>query len=59
MQKDDCLFCKIAKGDIPCTKVYEDDMVLAFEDISPMMPVHTLIIPKNHFDNIADRKSVV
>lgn len=54
MHKDDCLFCKIAKGDIPCTKVYEDDMVLAFEDISPMMPVHTLIIPKNHYDNIAD-----
>lgn len=54
MRKEDCLFCKIANGDIPSTKVYEDDFVLAFEDISPMMPVHTLIIPKNHYDNIAD-----
>ena len=51
---DDCLFCKIAAGEIPSTKVYEDDKVLAFEDLNPMMPVHTLIIPKNHYDNIAD-----
>ncbi|MDO4182933.1 MAG: histidine triad nucleotide-binding protein [Coriobacteriia bacterium] len=50
----DCLFCKIAAGEIPSTKVYEDDRVLAFEDLNPMMPVHTLIIPKNHYDNIAD-----
>ena len=54
MQKDDCLFCKIAKGEIPSTVVYEDEAVLAFEDINPMMPVHTLIIPKDHYDNIAD-----
>ena len=54
MPKDDCLFCKIAKGEIPSTVVYEDEYVLAFEDISPMMPVHTLVIPKDHFDNIAD-----
>lgn len=54
MHKDDCLFCKIVAGEIPSTKVYEDDLVLAFEDLSPMMPVHTLVIPKNHYDNIAD-----
>lgn len=54
MLKDDCLFCNIIKGDVPSTKVYEDDHVLAFEDIDPMMPVHVLIIPKNHYDNIAD-----
>lgn len=51
---DDCIFCRIAAGEIPATKVYEDDRVLAFEDLSPQMPVHTLIIPKEHFDNIAD-----
>ena len=54
MRKDDCIFCKIAAGEIPATKVYEDDDVLAFEDLSPMMPVHTLITPKDHYDNIAD-----
>lgn len=54
MRKDDCLFCKIVAGEVPSTKVYEDEHVYAFDDISPMMPVHTLIIPKNHYDNIAD-----
>lgn len=54
MRKDDCLFCKIVAGEIPCTKVYEDEHVLAFEDVSPMMPVHTLIVPKNHYDSIVD-----
>ena len=54
MKKDDCLFCKIVAGEVPSTKVYEDEHVLAFEDVSPMMPVHTLIVPKNHYDNIAD-----
>ena len=53
MQKPDCLFCKIVAGEIPSNKVYEDERVYAFDDISPMMPVHTLIIPKNHYDNIA------
>ncbi|WP_139653105.1 histidine triad nucleotide-binding protein [Raoultibacter phocaeensis] len=51
---DDCIFCKIAKGEIPATVVYEDDRVLAFEDLAPQMPVHTLIIPKEHFANIGD-----
>lgn len=52
--ESECIFCKIAAGEIPSTKVYEDDVVLAFEDLNPMMPVHTLIIPKDHYDNIAD-----
>ena len=54
MRKDDCLFCKIVAGEIPSTMVSEDERVLAFEDVSPMMPVHTLIVPKNHYDNIGD-----
>ena len=44
----DCLFCKIATGEIPSSKVYEDDMCLAFHDINPQTPVHILIIPKAH-----------
>lgn len=44
----DCIFCKIANGEIPSTKVYEDDTVLAFNDLSPQAPVHILIIPKQH-----------
>ena len=54
MRKEDCLFCKIVAGEVPSTKVYEDERVLAFEDVSPQMPVHTLIVPKNHYDNIGD-----
>ena len=45
---NDCLFCKIVKGDIPSSKVYEDDKVYAFRDIEPQAPVHILIIPKEH-----------
>ena len=48
----DCLFCKIANGEIPSKKVYEDETVYAFYDISPMAPVHVLIIPKEHIDSI-------
>ncbi|MCH5198253.1 MAG: histidine triad nucleotide-binding protein [Oscillospiraceae bacterium] len=44
----DCLFCSIAKGEIPSTKVYEDDKIYAFNDIDPQAPVHVLIIPKEH-----------
>ncbi len=44
----DCLFCKIIKGEIPSKKVYEDEKVYAFYDISPAAPVHVLIIPKTH-----------
>ena len=51
---DDCLFCKIIKGDIPSTKVYEDDKVYAFRDINPQAKVHVLVIPKTHFSDVAD-----
>ena len=44
----DCLFCKIIEGDIPSTKVYEDEYVYAFKDINPMAAVHVLVIPKKH-----------
>ena len=44
----DCLFCKIAAGEIPSNKVYEDESVLAFRDINPQAPVHILVIPKAH-----------
>lgn len=50
----DCLFCKIVKGDIPSTKVYEDDMVLAFRDIAPQAPTHILVIPKTHIGSVAE-----
>ena len=45
-----CVFCEIAKGNIPSTKVYEDDMILAFKDLNPQAPVHVLVIPKEHID---------
>jgi histidine triad (HIT) family protein len=48
----DCIFCKIVQDDIPCFKIYEDENVLAFADINPINTGHTLIIPKNHADNI-------
>ncbi len=47
----DCLFCKIVAGDIPSTKVYEDDTILAFRDINPEAPVHVLVVPKAHIDS--------
>lgn len=49
----DCIFCKIAAGEIPSTKVYEDDTVLAFKDINPLAPVHILVIPKTHIESAA------
>ena len=48
----DCLFCKIVAGDIPSTKVYEDETVLAFRDIAPMAPTHILVIPKEHIGSV-------
>lgn len=51
---DDCVFCKIIKGDIPSEKVYEDDKVLAFKDIQPAAPIHILMIPKQHVANIME-----
>lgn len=50
----DCIFCKIVEGEIPSTKVYEDDNVLAFMDINPWEKGHTLVIPKKHFDLITN-----
>lgn len=49
---EDCIFCKIIKGEIPSFKVYEDEQVFAFEDINPISPGHTLIIPKRHAQDL-------
>ncbi len=49
---NDCIFCKIANGEIPSQVVYEDERVLAFDDINPQAPVHTLIVPKKHYENL-------
>ncbi|MBN2343581.1 MAG: histidine triad nucleotide-binding protein [Deltaproteobacteria bacterium] len=51
---DDCIFCKIVDGQIPCTKLYEDDNLLAFEDIHPIAPTHFLVIPKEHIPTLDD-----
>jgi histidine triad (HIT) family protein len=51
---DNCLFCKIVSRTIPAKIVYEDDRILAFDDIRPQAPTHTLIIPKDHFDSLND-----
>lgn len=50
----DCIFCKIIKGEIPCNKIYEDEIVFAFLDANPVNLGHTLISPKKHFENIFD-----
>ena len=50
----DCIFCKIANGEIPATKVYEDDTVVAFNDLEPQAPTHILVIPKAHISSAAD-----
>ena len=50
----DCLFCKIVEGEIPSSKVYEDDDILAFKDINPARPVHVLVIPKKHIAGLGD-----
>lgn len=50
----DCLFCKIIRGEIPSSKVYEDETVYAFKDIAPIAPVHILIIPKQHIAKLED-----
>lgn len=49
-----CLFCKIVAGEIPATKVYEDDRVLAFNDITPQAPMHVLVVPKQHVATLND-----
>lgn len=58
----DCIFCKIIAGEIPSSKVYEDDQILAFNDINPQTPVHILVIPKRHIrsmDEITPENSAV
>ena len=57
----DCIFCSIIKGDIPSKKVYEDEFVYAFHDISPMAPVHVLVVPKEHIpsaDGVCAQNSI-
>ncbi len=53
---EDCLFCKIINGEIPSSKVYEDDKVYAFKDINPAAPIHILVVPKKHIESIKDLK---
>lgn len=58
----DCIFCKIANGEIPAEKVYEDDQIVAFNDLQPQAPIHILIIPKQHIaccDEITPENSAV
>ncbi len=50
----DCVFCKIVRGEIPSKKVYEDDLVLAFHDIRPQAPVHFMLVPKRHIASLAE-----
>lgn len=54
MGMDDCIFCKMVAGQIPVTKIYEDEVVLAFLDIGPISDGHTLVIPKQHFEKTHD-----
>ncbi len=59
---EDCLFCKIAAGEIPSKKIYEDDRVVAFYDIDPQAPVHFLVIPREHIsgaDKITEENSAI
>ena len=49
---ESCIFCKIIRGDIPCEKIFENDLILCFRDISPEAPQHVIIIPKKHINNI-------
>ncbi len=57
MNEKDCIFCKIINKEIPCYKIYENDYVLAFLDVSPVLKGHTLVIPKKHFTNILDAEN--
>ncbi len=52
MANDDCLFCKIVKGEIPASVIYRDDRVVAFNDINPQAPLHALVIPVEHIDSL-------
>ena len=62
MYDDNCIFCKIAKGEIPSNKVYEDGNCIVIKDLNPQAPVHLLLIPKDHYANICemtDEQSVI
>ena len=54
MSAQDCIFCKIVRGEVPSSKVYEDDEVLAFRDIRPVAPVHFMVIPKEHVVSLSE-----
>lgn len=54
MAADDCIFCRIARGEVPSRKVYEDDEIFAFHDVNPLAPVHFMIIPKRHIASLAE-----
>ena len=54
MAADNCVFCKIVRGEIPSRKVYEDEEVLAFHDINPQGPVHVLLVPRRHITSLLD-----
>ena len=54
--EENCIFCKIIKGEIPSKKVYEDEEILAFNDINPAAPIHVLVIPKKHITSLAEMK---
>jgi histidine triad (HIT) family protein len=54
MSADDCIFCKMTAGEVPVTKIYEDEVVLAFLDIGPLSDGHTLVIPKQHYEKLHD-----
>jgi histidine triad (HIT) family protein len=51
---EDCIFCKVGRGEIPAPLIYQDDLVVAFDDISPQAPVHTLVIPREHHADLGD-----
>ncbi|MCL2860207.1 MAG: histidine triad nucleotide-binding protein [Oscillospiraceae bacterium] len=53
---EDCIFCKIIKKEIPSEIVYEDEEIIAFEDINPVAPIHTLIVPKKHITSLVELK---
>ena len=52
VEKEECIFCKIIKKQIPCEMLYEDDKVIGFKDISPQAPIHVIIVPKQHFADL-------
>lgn len=55
---DNCIFCKIAKREIPSNEIYEDEDILAFNDINPAAPIHFLLIPKMHIDSLTDAQDI-